>query len=93
MTDACAVVHVEMKCWRDIFPSGPAGLDKDLPSAKVLYEQMQEKGVLVDELSLKRLAVLYSTQGESAPFPEPPVSRLVWTGWDATARSTVSCAL
>lgn len=49
-------------------------MDKDLSSAKALYEQMQTEGVLADELSLKRLAVLYRNHGETAPFPEPPVS-------------------
>lgn len=50
-------------------------MDKDLSSAKALYEQMQKEGVPADELSLKRLAVLYRNQGETAPFPEPPVSQ------------------
>lgn len=50
-------------------------MDKDLSSAKALHEQMQREGVPADELSLKRLAVLYRNQGETAPFPEPPVSR------------------
>ncbi|TNM99530.1 hypothetical protein fugu_012563 [Takifugu bimaculatus] len=49
-------------------------MDKDLSSAKALYEQMQKEGVPADELSLKRLAVLYRNQGETAPFPEPPES-------------------
>ncbi|PWA25954.1 hypothetical protein CCH79_00001841 [Gambusia affinis] len=49
-------------------------LDKDLPSAKALYEQMQREGVVADDLLLKRLAVLYREAGETAPFPEPPVS-------------------
>lgn len=49
-------------------------LDKDLSSAKALYEQMQKEGTVVDELSLKRLAVLYRNKGETAPFPEPPES-------------------
>ncbi|XP_061693237.1 leucine-rich PPR motif-containing protein, mitochondrial [Syngnathoides biaculeatus] len=49
-------------------------MDKDLASAKALYERMQEEGLVVDELSLKRLAVLYRTQGETAPFPEPSES-------------------
>ncbi|XP_042289821.1 leucine-rich PPR motif-containing protein, mitochondrial [Thunnus maccoyii] len=48
-------------------------LDKDLASAKVLYEQMQKEGT-VDELSLKRLAVLYRDAGEMLPFTEPPES-------------------
>uniref|UniRef100_A0A3Q1GHU0 Leucine rich pentatricopeptide repeat containing n=1 Tax=Acanthochromis polyacanthus TaxID=80966 RepID=A0A3Q1GHU0_9TELE len=47
-------------------------LDKDLTSAKALHEQMQKEGVVVDELSLKRLAGLYRNAGETAPFPEPP---------------------
>uniref|UniRef100_A0AAQ6AE64 PROP1-like PPR domain-containing protein n=1 Tax=Amphiprion ocellaris TaxID=80972 RepID=A0AAQ6AE64_AMPOC len=51
-------------------------LDKDLTSAKALYEQMQKEGIVVDELSLKRLAVLYRNAGETAPFPEPPVREL-----------------
>ncbi|XP_039995324.1 leucine-rich PPR motif-containing protein, mitochondrial [Xiphias gladius] len=49
-------------------------LDKDLPSAKALQEQMQEEGMVVDELSLKRLAALYRDAGETVPFPEPPES-------------------
>ncbi|KAM4730439.1 leucine-rich PPR motif-containing protein, mitochondrial [Anableps anableps] len=49
-------------------------LDKDLPSAKALYEQMQKEGLVVDKLSLKRLAGLYREAGETAPFPEPPES-------------------
>lgn len=54
-------------------------MDKDLPSAKALYEQMQTEGILADELSLKRLAALYRSHGETAPFPEPPVSHAhVW---------------
>uniref|UniRef100_A0A673BMM2 PROP1-like PPR domain-containing protein n=1 Tax=Sphaeramia orbicularis TaxID=375764 RepID=A0A673BMM2_9TELE len=40
-----------------------------------LMEQMQKEGVEVDELSLKRLAVLYRKEGQTVPFPEPPVSR------------------
>lgn len=49
-------------------------LDKDLPSAKALYEQMQNEGLVVDELSLKRLAGLYREAGETVPFTEPPES-------------------
>nr|XP_061794346.1 leucine-rich PPR motif-containing protein, mitochondrial [Nerophis lumbriciformis] len=49
-------------------------VDKDLEAAKALYERMQEEGVVVDELSLKRLAVLYRGAGKKAPFPEPPES-------------------
>uniref|UniRef100_A0A667YB53 Leucine rich pentatricopeptide repeat containing n=1 Tax=Myripristis murdjan TaxID=586833 RepID=A0A667YB53_9TELE len=48
-------------------------IDKDLSSAKALYNVMLQEGVAVDELSLKRLAVLYREAGETAPFPEPPV--------------------
>ncbi|XP_041645384.1 leucine-rich PPR motif-containing protein, mitochondrial [Cheilinus undulatus] len=49
-------------------------MDKDLPAAKALYEKMQNEGMVVDELSLKRLAVLYRSAGETAPFSEPPES-------------------
>uniref|UniRef100_A0A8C6NJA5 Leucine rich pentatricopeptide repeat containing n=1 Tax=Nothobranchius furzeri TaxID=105023 RepID=A0A8C6NJA5_NOTFU len=47
---------------------------KDLASAKALYAEMQDKGIVVNELSLKRLAVLYREAGETVPFSEPPVS-------------------
>ncbi|XP_060896075.1 leucine-rich PPR motif-containing protein, mitochondrial [Labrus mixtus] len=47
-------------------------LDKDLQSAKTLYEQIQKEGVVLDELSLKRLAGLYRRNGETVPFSEPP---------------------
>lgn len=49
-------------------------MDKDLSSAKALYEQMQQEGIHIDELSLKRLAVLYRDAQELVPFSEPPVS-------------------
>ncbi|XP_029962242.1 leucine-rich PPR motif-containing protein, mitochondrial [Salarias fasciatus] len=49
-------------------------LDKDLPAAKALHEQMQKEGIAADELSLKRLAGLYREAGETLPFPEPPES-------------------
>ncbi|XP_068452174.1 leucine-rich PPR motif-containing protein, mitochondrial-like, partial [Clinocottus analis] len=49
-------------------------LDEDIPSAKALYEQMQEEGIVMDELSLKRLAGLYRSAGETLPFTEPPES-------------------
>uniref|UniRef100_A0A8D3B2M9 Leucine rich pentatricopeptide repeat containing n=1 Tax=Scophthalmus maximus TaxID=52904 RepID=A0A8D3B2M9_SCOMX len=46
-------------------------LDNDLVSAKALHEQMQKEGMVMDNVSLKRLAVLYRNAGETAPFPEP----------------------
>uniref|UniRef100_A0AAR2LIH6 Leucine-rich PPR motif-containing protein, mitochondrial n=1 Tax=Pygocentrus nattereri TaxID=42514 RepID=A0AAR2LIH6_PYGNA len=49
-------------------------LDKDLSSAKALYEQVQAEGLQLDELSLKRLASLYRDAGETVPFEEPPVN-------------------
>lgn len=49
-------------------------MDNDLSSAKALYEQMQTEGVPANELSLKRLAMLYKNKGETVPFTEPPVS-------------------
>ena len=51
-----------------------AVVDKDLSSAKALYEEMQKEGIAADELSLKRLAVLFRNEGEMVPFTEPPVS-------------------
>uniref|UniRef100_A0AAR2KEX8 PROP1-like PPR domain-containing protein n=1 Tax=Pygocentrus nattereri TaxID=42514 RepID=A0AAR2KEX8_PYGNA len=54
-----------MKCY---------ALDKDLSSAKALYEQVQAEGLQLDELSLKRLASLYRDAGETVPFEEPPVN-------------------
>ncbi|XP_056147567.1 leucine-rich PPR motif-containing protein, mitochondrial [Lampris incognitus] len=54
-----------MKCY---------SLDKDLASAKALYEQMQNEGIEVNELTLKRLAMLYRNAGEVVPFSEPPES-------------------
>uniref|UniRef100_A0A8D3DLY9 Leucine rich pentatricopeptide repeat containing n=1 Tax=Scophthalmus maximus TaxID=52904 RepID=A0A8D3DLY9_SCOMX len=45
-------------------------LDNDLVSAKALHEQMQKEGMVMDNVSLKRLAVLYRNAGETAPFPE-----------------------
>ncbi|KAM7408434.1 hypothetical protein PAMA_002251 [Pampus argenteus] len=48
-------------------------LDNDLLSAKALHDLMQKEGT-VNELSLKRLAVLYRNAGESVPFTEPPNS-------------------
>uniref|UniRef100_A0A671Y9L4 Leucine rich pentatricopeptide repeat containing n=1 Tax=Sparus aurata TaxID=8175 RepID=A0A671Y9L4_SPAAU len=59
----------------DVVGSDPQMIvDKDLSSAKALYEQMQKEGIAADELSLKRLAVLLRNQGETVPFTEPPVS-------------------
>uniref|UniRef100_A0A8C2J2B3 Leucine rich pentatricopeptide repeat containing n=1 Tax=Cyprinus carpio TaxID=7962 RepID=A0A8C2J2B3_CYPCA len=49
------------------------GLDKDFRSAKALYERMQAEGVKADELTLKRLALLYKEAGEPVPFEEPPI--------------------
>uniref|UniRef100_A0A665WYU5 PROP1-like PPR domain-containing protein n=1 Tax=Echeneis naucrates TaxID=173247 RepID=A0A665WYU5_ECHNA len=48
-------------------------LDKDLASAKALHEQLQKEGMVLDELSLKRLAGLYRDAGETVPFNEPPL--------------------
>ncbi|XP_013886428.1 leucine-rich PPR motif-containing protein, mitochondrial [Austrofundulus limnaeus] len=49
-------------------------VDKNLPMAKALYEQMMKEGVAVNELALKRLALLYKEAGEDVPFIEPPES-------------------
>ncbi|XP_060781602.1 leucine-rich PPR motif-containing protein, mitochondrial [Neoarius graeffei] len=47
-------------------------MDKDLTSAKALYQQIQDEGLQINELSLKRLALLYKNAGEAVPFEEPP---------------------
>ncbi|XP_068183613.1 leucine-rich PPR motif-containing protein, mitochondrial [Antennarius striatus] len=49
-------------------------MDGDFESARALYEQMREEGTNINELTLKRLAVLYKNQGEEVPFDEPPNS-------------------
>ncbi|XP_067092974.1 leucine-rich PPR motif-containing protein, mitochondrial [Osmerus mordax] len=49
-------------------------VDKDLEQAKALYLQMQQEGVEVNQLSLKRLAEMYRNAGETPPFTEPPES-------------------
>ncbi|XP_018580529.2 leucine-rich PPR motif-containing protein, mitochondrial isoform X2 [Scleropages formosus] len=49
-------------------------IDKDLDRAKALHAQMQTDGIRADELSLKRLALLYKQAGEPVPFEEPPES-------------------
>ncbi|XP_062852053.1 leucine-rich PPR motif-containing protein, mitochondrial [Trichomycterus rosablanca] len=49
-------------------------MDKDLASAKALYRQIQAEGQQINELSLKRLALLYKNAGEAVPFEEPPES-------------------
>uniref|UniRef100_A0A665WYM4 PROP1-like PPR domain-containing protein n=1 Tax=Echeneis naucrates TaxID=173247 RepID=A0A665WYM4_ECHNA len=46
---------------------------QDLASAKALHEQLQKEGMVLDELSLKRLAGLYRDAGETVPFNEPPL--------------------
>lgn len=51
-----------------------SGMDKDLTSAKALYQQIQDEGLQINELSLKRLALLYKNAGEAVPFEEPPVN-------------------
>lgn len=63
-------------CFLHVSPSHPTVQDKNLTMAKALYEQMVKDGIAVDELSLKRLAVLYREAGEDVPFSEPPVSHL-----------------
>uniref|UniRef100_A0A3P8UUE2 Leucine rich pentatricopeptide repeat containing n=1 Tax=Cynoglossus semilaevis TaxID=244447 RepID=A0A3P8UUE2_CYNSE len=49
-------------------------LEKDLSSAKSVFEQMKAEKVTVNELTLKRLASLYTEAGETPPFTEPPMS-------------------
>lgn len=49
-------------------------LDNDVSSAKALYENLTAKNIKLDDLFLKRYAVLLKNAGESVPFAEPPVS-------------------
>uniref|UniRef100_A0A8W4F8J7 Leucine-rich PPR motif-containing protein, mitochondrial n=1 Tax=Sus scrofa TaxID=9823 RepID=A0A8W4F8J7_PIG len=49
-------------------------LDKDVTSAKELYENLTAKDTKLNDLFLKRYAVLLKNAGESVPFTEPPES-------------------
>jgi len=49
-------------------------VDNDLVSAKALLSKMEEEGVAIDNLTLKRMAVMYRQAGETCPFTEPPES-------------------
>lgn len=49
-------------------------MDKDVSSAKALYENLTAKKIKLNDLFLKRYAVLLKNAGEPVPFPEPPVS-------------------
>uniref|UniRef100_A0A452FEV0 Leucine-rich PPR motif-containing protein, mitochondrial n=1 Tax=Capra hircus TaxID=9925 RepID=A0A452FEV0_CAPHI len=48
--------------------------DNDVTSAKALYESLTAKNVKLNDLFLKRYAVLLKNAGESVPFTEPPES-------------------
>lgn len=52
----------------------PSALDKDVASAKALYEYLTAKNLKLNDLFLKRYASLLKDVGEPVPFPEPPVS-------------------
>lgn len=54
----------------------PSALDKDVASAKALYEHLTAKNVELDPIFLKRYASLLKDIGEPVPFTEPPVSIL-----------------
>nr|XP_019604192.1 PREDICTED: leucine-rich PPR motif-containing protein, mitochondrial [Rhinolophus sinicus] len=49
-------------------------LDNDVSSAKALYENLTAKNMKLDDLFLKRYAVLLKNAGEAVPFVEPPES-------------------
>uniref|UniRef100_A0A452SC02 Leucine-rich PPR motif-containing protein, mitochondrial n=1 Tax=Ursus americanus TaxID=9643 RepID=A0A452SC02_URSAM len=49
-------------------------LDKDAVSAKALYEHLTARNVKLNDLFLKRYAVLLKKAGEPVPFTEPPES-------------------
>ncbi|XP_052042455.1 leucine-rich PPR motif-containing protein, mitochondrial [Apodemus sylvaticus] len=48
--------------------------DKDVASAKALYEHLTAKNLKLDDLFLKRYASLLKDVGEPVPFTEPPES-------------------
>ncbi|EDM02691.1 leucine-rich PPR-motif containing, isoform CRA_c [Rattus norvegicus] len=48
--------------------------DKDVASAKALYEHLTAKNMKLDDLFLKRYASLLKDVGEPVPFTEPPES-------------------
>ncbi|XP_040849102.1 leucine-rich PPR motif-containing protein, mitochondrial [Ochotona curzoniae] len=47
-------------------------LDKDVASAKALYEHLTAQNVPLNDMFLKRYAVLLKDAGEPVPFTEPP---------------------
>ncbi|XP_077605322.1 leucine-rich PPR motif-containing protein, mitochondrial [Crocuta crocuta] len=49
-------------------------LDKDAASAKALYENLTARNIKLNDLFLKRYAVLLKNVGEPVPFTEPPES-------------------
>ncbi|XP_055986558.1 leucine-rich PPR motif-containing protein, mitochondrial [Sorex fumeus] len=49
-------------------------LDGDGAAAKALYERLTARNKPLNQLSLKRYAVLLRSLGEPVPFPEPPES-------------------
>lgn len=57
-----------------VSPLTPPVLNKDVASAKALYEHLAAKNLKLDALFLKRYASLLKNVGEPVPFTEPPVS-------------------
>ncbi|XP_034857554.1 leucine-rich PPR motif-containing protein, mitochondrial [Mirounga leonina] len=49
-------------------------LDKDAVSAKALYEYLTARNIKLNDLFLKRYALLLKNAGEPVPFTEPPES-------------------
>ncbi|XP_032095335.1 leucine-rich PPR motif-containing protein, mitochondrial [Sapajus apella] len=49
-------------------------LEGDVTSAKALYEHLTAKNIKLNDLFLKRYAILLKGAGESVPFTEPPES-------------------
>ncbi|XP_048208975.1 leucine-rich PPR motif-containing protein, mitochondrial isoform X2 [Perognathus longimembris pacificus] len=49
-------------------------LDKDVASAKALYKQLTAKNTKLNDLFLKRYALVLKDAGEPVPFTEPPES-------------------
>ncbi|XP_028927435.1 leucine-rich PPR motif-containing protein, mitochondrial isoform X2 [Ornithorhynchus anatinus] len=65
-------------------------LDQDVASAKALFVRMKDENMKLDELFLKRYAVLLRDSGEPVPFTEPPESFRFYAEQLRKARQSVS---
>ena len=80
----------EVSSLRVISPLTPSVSDKDVASAKALYEHLTAKNLKLDDLFLKRYASLLKEVGEPVPFTEPPVS-MTDSRTESVRRKQVEC--